>query len=211
MNFEIDDSLQFLISSEECSMKFQSIALMIQHTFKSFKTIKSPTASFTVKIIRAKLSYSNRICLIQLDNSLWRIQLSTAYFVQQKGNSSNRSWKLDQPSEQSCVTILAGSNLDHLPARPSLARCWKNCIKLFVDSLPCQNASRRILGRVLLKFLFYFFENRRLNVKSLISLEICQRNIILRGWFKPMSFSLLFSNMIWRLSSLVNRAACLTV
>jgi len=34
---------------------------MIQHTFKSLKTIKSPTACFTVKIVRRKLPYSNRI------------------------------------------------------------------------------------------------------------------------------------------------------
>jgi len=38
-------------------MKFQSIALMIQHTFKILKTIKSPTACFTVRIIRGKLPY----------------------------------------------------------------------------------------------------------------------------------------------------------
>jgi len=32
-----------------------SNTLMIQHTFKSLKTIKSPTACFTVRIIRGKL------------------------------------------------------------------------------------------------------------------------------------------------------------
>jgi len=32
----------------------------IQHTFKSLKTIKALTACFTVRIIKGKLSYSNR-------------------------------------------------------------------------------------------------------------------------------------------------------
>jgi len=38
-----------MASSEDCSMKFQSIALglMNQHTFKSLKTIKFPAACFT--------------------------------------------------------------------------------------------------------------------------------------------------------------------
>jgi len=35
--------------------------LMIQHPFKSLKTIKSPAARFIVMIIRGKLFYSNRI------------------------------------------------------------------------------------------------------------------------------------------------------
>jgi len=41
-------------------MKFQSIALMIQHTFKSLKIIKSPTACFTISIIRGKLPENNK-------------------------------------------------------------------------------------------------------------------------------------------------------
>jgi len=41
---------------EECSMKFQSIALIIHHTFKNFKTIKSPTICITVSIIRGKIA-----------------------------------------------------------------------------------------------------------------------------------------------------------
>jgi len=53
-----------MIPSEECSMKFQSIALMIQHTFKSLKIIKSHTASFTVRNIKEKLPYSNWITFI---------------------------------------------------------------------------------------------------------------------------------------------------
>jgi len=57
-----ENNLQFLIDtvtlSEECSMKFQGIALMIQHTSKSLETIKSPTACFTVKIIRKELPKS---------------------------------------------------------------------------------------------------------------------------------------------------------
>jgi len=32
-----------------------------------------------------------------------------------------------------------------------------------------------------------------------------------RGWFKLMTSHLLFSNLIWKLSSLAKRAACLTV
>jgi len=46
--------LFWMSSSEEYSMKFQSIALMIQHAFKSLKTIKSPTAWFTVRIIKGE-------------------------------------------------------------------------------------------------------------------------------------------------------------
>jgi len=34
---------------------------MIQHTFKSIKTIKSLTACFTVRIIRGKLSKKNKV------------------------------------------------------------------------------------------------------------------------------------------------------
>jgi len=48
-------------SSEKCSMKFQSIALMIQHTFKSLKIIKFHTACFTVRIILGKLSKNNNL------------------------------------------------------------------------------------------------------------------------------------------------------
>jgi len=41
-------------------MKFQSIALMIQHTFKSLKIIKSSTICFTFRIIRGKLPENNK-------------------------------------------------------------------------------------------------------------------------------------------------------
>jgi len=53
-------------ADEGLDFNVQSYALMIQHTFKRLKTIKSPTACFTVRIIRGKLPYSNRIPLMIL-------------------------------------------------------------------------------------------------------------------------------------------------